>query len=108
MPDDPRTFTFHDGLGSRTLVVPSTESVWTGDPIPIIRDIEARTRTRLKDGENPVWFIRVHKHFTDRRDPLDGVSFAEYVSRRHTGKIDLLTNKMQRPQSHDMPVFPFE
>lgn len=114
MATDPNIFTFNDGLGSRTLTVPQNELPWTGDPIPIVRDIEARTRTRLRDGGNPVWFIRLHKHFCDRRDPVECVSFAEFVLRRHGDKIDVVSNGRQshseagHSKQKDFPVFPFE
>jgi hypothetical protein len=107
MPTEPATFTFDDEFGARTLVVPSNEPLWSGNPIPIVRDIEARTRTRLRDGQNPIWFIRVHKHFSDRRDSVDGVSFAEYVARRHADKIeafhDVRPPSLVRSSDHPEP-----
>jgi hypothetical protein len=71
----------------RTFKVPPNEN-YVGDPIAIVRDIEARTNTRLRDGENPVWFIRLHKHFMDRRDPAANVSFADYCEDRHSDKVE--------------------
>src|ERR1039458_7320033 len=65
----------------RTLVVPPNDPIFAGDPVPIVLDIEAATFTRLKDGENPNWFIRLHRHFVEkRRDPNGGASFAQYVT----------------------------
>ena len=74
----------------RVLVAPPTELVFAGDPIPIVLDIEAQTRTRLKDGGNPLWFIRLREKSRDHLDREAGVSFAEYVSRRHPGKVEVL------------------
>jgi hypothetical protein len=73
----------------RTFVVPPSDPPFVGNPVGIVLDIEARTRTRLKDGENPNWFIRVHRHFEQRRDPAAGVSFAEYCRRRNPDKVDV-------------------
>jgi hypothetical protein len=83
-------FPVSDDVGSRKLIAPSSELPWAGNPVPIVLDIEARTRTRLRDGDNPIWFIRLHKHFQERSRPSDGVSFREYVARRHSDKIDAL------------------
>lgn len=68
----------NDRMGDRTLFIPLQELAFSGDPIPIVRDIEAKTRTRLKEGENPVWFIRLWEHFKTSRDPASEVSFSEF------------------------------
>ncbi len=82
-----KRFRIVDSQGERVLAVPANDSC-VGNPGPIVLDIEARTNTRLRDGENPVWFIRLHKDFMDRRDPSASVSFADYCTRRHADKID--------------------
>lgn len=79
-----RILTCQDG---RKFCVPSSEPPWTGDPISLVLDIEARTRTRLRAGQNPVWFIRLHEHFVQRRDPAADISFAEYATQRHPDKV---------------------
>ncbi len=86
--EQPTAYQVSDLFGERTLVVPLTEQTWSGDPTSIVLDIEARTRTRLRDGQNPCWFLRLHAHFEERSNPADGVSFAEYVSRRHSDKVE--------------------
>ena len=81
----------NDALGVRKLVVPAGQpKLHVGDPIPILLDVEARTRTRLRDGRDPVWFLRLHNHFRQKSAETDGVSFAEYVARRHPDKVDVL------------------
>ncbi len=97
------SFRVRDPLGVRTLIVPLTEPAWSGDPTGIVLDIEAQTRTRLRDGGNPNWFIRLHKHFQDRNNPADGVSFAAYVRRRHADKIDTQPADQQNEHTQIMP-----
>ncbi len=77
-----------DELGERTLVVPPEEPAHSGDPGRIVLDIEARTRTRLKDGGNPCKFIRAWHHFSERRDPASPVTFAEFCRKRHKEWVD--------------------
>ena len=89
-------FRVKDGLGERTLIIPPNELAWAGDPTEVILDIEARTRTRLKDGGNPAWFIRLALNFKERVNPNDGVSFTESVERRHPQKIDIFPEPRKR------------
>ena len=91
-------FTVKDHLGERTLVVPPEEPTWVGDPTLFLLDIEARTRTRLRDGGNPVWYIRLHTDFTARSNPADNVSFAEYVKRRHPDKVEAVKATCDTPR----------
>jgi hypothetical protein len=80
-----KPYTVCDPFGERTLITPVT-----GDWGSIVLDIEARTRVRLKDGQNSLWFFRLHKHFQERSNPADGVSFAEYVMRRYPDSFDVI------------------
>jgi hypothetical protein len=59
-----------------------------GAPVSKVLDTEARTRTRLKNGGNPLWYLRLHGDFQKFRDPSGGVSFAEYARVRHPDKIE--------------------
>lgn len=86
-------FTVKDELGKRILVVPDSEVRWSGEPIGIILDIEARTRTRLKNGANPIKFHRAYSHWRDRRDSNSTVTFAEFCLRRHSEAVDVLDNE---------------
>jgi hypothetical protein len=54
----------------------------------VVLEIEALTRTRLKEAENPLWFWRLHRDFQERRDPAANVSFAAFCSRRHPDKVE--------------------
>lgn len=83
----PVQYIVDDPLGQRTLIVPAGELVFVGNPAPIVLDIEAQTRTRLCDGGNPLWFIRLHKQFREKRDAADGVNFDEYCQRRHAENV---------------------
>lgn len=85
---DKASFPVKDRWGEHTLVVPPTEPAWSGDPTGIVPDIEAQTRTGLRDEENPNSFRRLYKDFHERSNPADGVSFTEYARRRHADKID--------------------
>ncbi len=78
-----------DAEGERTLTVPTNELPYVGDPTNTVLDIEARTRTRLKNNENPLWFIRLHYQFRKKQDAHSGVSFAEYCQRRFSERIDM-------------------
>jgi len=108
----PKPYEINDDIGKRVLVVPANEHIYSGNPIPIVLDIEAKTRTRIKEGQNPVWFIRLWRHFQERHDPYAKVSFAEFCTKRHPDKIDVTTavahtrmikaefiNKLRRLQS---------
>lgn len=79
-------FELRDERGVRTLVVPAGEPPFTGDPTPYVRRIEVLTRTRLRDGGNPLWFIRFYHQFegwTARE-----VSFAEYCRQQHAERVE--------------------
>jgi hypothetical protein len=82
-------YTVTDHKGTRTLIVPKDELPYAGDPSRIVLDKEATSRTRLRDGGNPCWFIRLWHHFYQRKDPNDDLTFAEYCRRRHPDWIEV-------------------
>lgn len=88
---EPISFKVKDSFGERTLIVPPSELAFSGNPTPGVLKIEAMTRTRLRDGENPIWFLRVHQQFERESNPNDRVSFAEYLQRLHPDKIEVLS-----------------
>jgi hypothetical protein len=93
-----------DQLGERTLVVPANEPTWSGDPTDPVLDLEARTRTRLRNGENPNWFLRLYHDFQECSNPADRISFAEYVQRRHPDKSDVLSIESAGQPSKRIPT----
>lgn len=78
-----------DFMGEREFVIPTNESP-VGDVGPLLLDIEARTNTRLRNGLNPMWYLRLHRDFTERRDAAANISFADYCARRHPGNVELV------------------
>jgi hypothetical protein len=91
--DEPVEYVVRDRMGERKLVVPINEPPYSSSPYgidSIIRSIEAHTRTRVKEGQNPCWFIRLHEHFKERSHPADDVSFAEFCLRYCPDKVDVL------------------
>jgi hypothetical protein len=84
-------YVVQDPYGARTLIVPQNEFTYAGDPSGIVLDIEARTRTRLRDGGNPCWFIRLWHQFQEKQDPAANISFAEYCARRFPDAIETET-----------------
>ncbi len=100
------SFKVTDEIGERTLIIPPGEVTFSGDPTPGILKIEALTRTRLRDGENPLWFIRVHWQFQKESNPNDKVSFAEFVQRLHPNKIEVvgspgISGKIEHKQTEE-------
>lgn len=76
-----------DRFGTRTLIVPDDEIPSDRSPVEIVLEIEATTNTRLHDGENPEWFIRLHRDFNTRRDHAAAVSFADYCERQYRHRV---------------------
>ena len=88
-------FKIKDKLGERTLIIPRCEpQIFNGDPTPGILKIEALTRTRLRNGENPCEFFRIYDQFRKESNPNDKVSFVEFVQRLHPNKIDVLSSEL--------------
>lgn len=85
-----RTWEVEDGFGKRTLRIPPEEPVMDRDPMALVLDIEAKTNTRLKDGGNPSWFIKLHQEFNATRDPAAVVSFADFCARLYADRVDLV------------------
>ncbi len=77
-------------MGRRTLIVPPGGLPWTGNPSQLVLDIEAKTGTRLRDGEDPNWFIRFHADCMATRDPAAGISFAERCARQYPQRVELV------------------
>ena len=90
---EPISFKAKDDLGTRTLIIPPGEMPFSGNPVLGILKYEAMTRTRLRDGGNPLWFLRVYHQFQKESNPNDGVSFAEFVQRLHPDEIDVLSKQ---------------
>lgn len=71
----------------RVFVVPHGESFYMeGNPLYDALGIEARTGARLRDGGDPVWFIRLYNKF--KLLPSDGVNFREYVAKLFPHDVD--------------------
>jgi hypothetical protein len=93
-------FTVRDSIGIRKLVVPAGEPSCVGDPIGLLLDLEARTGTRLRDGGNPAWFLRLHKDFQERQDHQDSATFADYANSRHPDGIEVVGDVHVTPSPH--------
>jgi len=76
-----------DHFGERVLVVPASELAYSGNPIPVLLEREFATGTRLKDGENPVWFLRMHRQFEDMSTKRDGLTFSQWCERFHADRV---------------------
>lgn len=85
----------------RVLVVPAVEHHFIGDPVPIVLDIEAKTGAALKDGQNPLEFMRIYDDFMKTRDPDSGVSFVEFAVRRHPSKVEKWSEQQSRLNRND-------
>jgi hypothetical protein len=71
----------------RVFVVPKNELLYTeGNPLYDALVIEARTGARLRDGGDPVWFIRLYNQF--KLLPSDGVDFGEYAAKLHPQDVE--------------------
>ena len=91
-------FEINDAWGRRVLVMPGSELAWIGNPTGSILDIEASTNTRLKNGQNPNFFIRLHEHYKNR--PVKSVPFADFCKRRHPDLVDIVSiEDLQRPNA---------
>ncbi len=80
--------TVRDARGERRLVIPSNEVGFLSgdmDLAPIVLDVESRHDIRLRDGDNPLWLVRLERQFVS--DPKSNVTFAEFVSRRFPERI---------------------
>jgi hypothetical protein len=74
------------------------EDVYARNPWKRTTEIEALTRTRLKDGENPLWFIHTYEQFLkSSRDPA--VSFHEYCHRLLLRRVDLIVENAQQNEA---------
>ncbi len=89
--DEADRFEIHDSIGVRTLVVPagSYDRVYKGVEEDIL-EIEARTGTRLKNGEDADWYYILWLRYRKAREPNGRVTFADYCSRRYPGRIDVI------------------
>lgn len=73
-----RSWPLADELGNRTLVVPKSQPPCDEEAITEVLRIEASTGTRLKDGENPAWFLAIYREYGKRGERHPVVTFAEY------------------------------
>jgi len=85
-----KSFSAKDRFGSRTLIAQPSVAAWVGNPIPALLDIEAATGVRLRDGGDPVWFLRVYHGATKRfRESNSSRTFAEYCEMLHSELIEI-------------------
>ena len=92
-----KVFFASDPWGKRRLVIPRNEAhMSVGDPSGSVLDIEAKTRTRLKDGENPAWFLRLYHDWKESLPPVGAEPFAAFCLRRYPQRIDQAPAPMEQ------------
>ncbi|MCY2987129.1 MAG: hypothetical protein NTY19_04575 [Planctomycetota bacterium] len=73
-----RSWPVTDDVGPRTLIVPTDQPPCDEDAVKKVLEIETLTGTRLKDGENPVWFLDTYQAYCEQAKRHPVVPFADY------------------------------